>query len=63
MALPSIPNRIIRYFYFLGYALSRSGRTGFGTFQDSVIFFYFSYLQQNYFVEDPGFYPEYFGMN
>jgi len=63
MTQPSIPNQIVRYFYCLGYALSKSGRTGFGTFRESVIYFYFSYLQQNYFLEDPAFYPEYFGMN
>ncbi len=63
MSRPSIPGQVVRYFYVLGYALAQSERTGFSTFKQSIIYFYFSYLQENYFVDDPAFYPEYFGMN
>lgn len=63
MTRPAIPNQIVRYFYSLGYALEKSERTGFATFKESVIFFYFSYLHENYYVDDPGFYPHVFGMN
>ena len=48
-----IPNRIIRYFYCLGYAFARHGHTQFPTFQSGVTDFYFAYIEKGYCFNDP----------
>jgi len=58
-----IPNRVIRYFYYLGYALGRCGRTQFPTFKNSLINFYSIYIQQKYYIKDPLYYPSVYGRN
>lgn len=58
-----IPNRIVRYFMFLGYALGHGGWTSFPTFQNGVTQFYFEYLEQHYFLNKPGYYPQRYGVN
>ncbi len=58
-----IPNRIVRYFMFLGYALGHGGWTSFPTFQNGVIQFYFEYLERHYYLNKPGYYPQRYGVN
>ena len=58
-----IPNRIVRYFMYLGYALGHGGWTPFNTFKNGVIQFYFSYLDQKHYLYKPGWYPENYGVN
>ena len=58
-----IPNRIVRYFMFLGYALSHGGLTSFPTFQNGVTQFYFEYLHQQYYLTQPAYYPKNYGVN
>lgn len=58
-----IPNRIVRYFMFLGYALGHGGCTPFPTFQNGVTQFYFEYLHQQYFLTQPAYYPKNYGVN
>jgi len=58
-----IPNRIIRYFYCLGYAFSRYGHTQFPTFKNSVTDFYFAYIEKGYCFNNPSYYPKTYGMN
>ena len=63
MVTNMIPNRIVRYFMFLGYALSHGERTSFSTFQNGVIQFYFEYLDRKYFLKQPAYYPKNYGIN
>ena len=58
-----IPNRVIRYFYYLGYALGQCGRTQFPTFKEGLIGFYSAYMQHEYYVKDPLHYPSVYGLN
>jgi len=58
-----IPNRIVRYFMFLGYALGHGGWTSFPTFRNGVSQFYFEYLEQHYFLNKPDYYPQRYGVN
>lgn len=58
-----IPNRIVRYFMFLGYALGHGGLTSFPTFQNGVTQFYFEYLDQQYYLTQPAYYPKNYGIN
>ena len=58
-----IPNRIVRYFVFLGAALSRGGFTPFSDFKNGIINFYFDYLKPNHFIGKPAHYPRHYGMN
>ncbi len=58
-----IPNRIIRYFYCLGYAFARHGHTQFPTFQSGVTDFYFAYIEKGYCFNDPSYYPKTYGVN
>ncbi len=58
-----IPNRIVRYFMVLGYALGHGGWTSFSTFQNGVIQFYFEYLHQQYYLKQPAYYPRNYGVN
>ncbi len=58
-----IPNRIVRYFMFLGYALGHGGCTSFPTFQNGIVQFYFEYLEQHYFLNKPAYYPQRYGVN
>ena len=63
MVEPMIPNRIVRYFMFLGYALGHGERTSFPTFQNGVVHFYFEYLEREYFLKQPAYYPQIYGIN
>lgn len=58
-----IPNRVIRYFYYLGYALSRYGQTPFPMFKEGIINFYSAYIQHEYYLKNPLFYPSIYGLN
>jgi len=55
--------RIVRYFYYLGYALAQSGRTKFPVFKDSLGGFYATYMHQGYYIKDPLRYPSVYGLN
>ena len=58
-----IPNRIVRYFFYLGYALGQNGTTPFSLFQSSLTEFYVIHLQHEYWWKQPGRYPETYGLN
>jgi len=58
-----IPNRIVRYFIFLGFALGHGGWTSFPTFQNGVIQFYFEYLHEQHYLKQPAYYPRNYGVN
>jgi len=58
-----VPNRIVRYFYYLGYALAQSGRTKFPVFKDSLGVFYATYMCQDYCTKEPLRYPSVYGLN
>ena len=58
-----IPNRIVRYFMFLGYALGHGGCTPFPTFKNGVIQFYFDYLETQCYLKEPAYYPKTYGIN
>lgn len=58
-----IPNRIVRYFFYLGYALGRAGYTPFSLFTASLIQFYLLYLQHEYCLKNPLHYPRTYGLN
>lgn len=58
-----IPNRIVRYFMILGYALGHGERTSFLTFQNGVTQFYFEYLDRKYYLTQPAYYPINYGVN
>ncbi len=58
-----IPNRIVRYFFYLGYSLDRAGWTSFSLFKTSLIQFYLLYLQHEYWCKDPCHYPRVYGLN
>ena len=58
-----IPNRIVRYFFFLGYALGQGGRTPFSLFQSSLTHFYLIHLQHEFWWRNPGRYPKTYGLN
>jgi len=58
-----IPNRIIRYFFMLQYALFRSGSTRFATYKAGIIHFYGQYLHPQHYLKNPAFYPNTYGRN
>ena len=58
-----VPNRIVRYFYYLGYALAQTGRTEFPVFKNSLDFFYTTYMRQGYCTREPLRYPSMYGFN
>ena len=58
-----VPNRVVRYFYYLGYALAQSGRTQFPAFKDGLNNFYSTYLCQEYGIKEPLRYPSVYGLN
>jgi len=58
-----VPNRIVRYFYYLGYALAQTGRTQFPVFKDSLGGFYAAYIHQEYYIKEPLHYPSVYGLN
>ena len=58
-----IPNRIIRYFFYLGFSLDRLGRTSFSLFKASLIQFYRLYLQHEYWRKNPQYYARVYGLN
>ncbi|NIQ01233.1 MAG: hypothetical protein GWM98_13210 [Nitrospinaceae bacterium] len=58
-----IPNRIVRYFMFLGYALGHGGCTRFDTFKGGIIQFYSDYLKRQYYLTQPSYYPKNYGVN
>jgi len=58
-----VPNRIVRYFYYLGYALAQTGRTQFPVFKDSLGGFYAAYIHREYYIKEPLHYPSVYGLN
>ena len=58
-----IPNQVVRYFYYLGYALGKSGYTPFPTFKDGIINFYSTYIRHKYYLRKPLHYPSTYGLN
>ena len=58
-----VPNRIVRYFYYLGYALGQSGQTEFHVFKESLGIFYTTYIQQDCYTKKPLLYPSLYGLN
>ena len=58
-----VPNRIVRYFYYLGYSLAQTSRTKFPVFKDSLGGFYTAYLRENYCIKEPFRYPSTYGRN
>ena len=58
-----IPNQVVRYFYYLGYALGKYGHTPFPTFKDGIINFYSAYIRHKYYLSKPLHYPSTYGLN
>ncbi len=58
-----IPNRIVRYFFYLGYALGQYERTPFALFQSSLTEFYLIHLQHEFWWKQPEQYPKIYGLN
>jgi len=58
-----IPNRIVRYFFYLGYSLAQTGRTQFPAFKNSLEGFYAIYMHQGYYIKKPLHYPSVYGLN
>ena len=58
-----MPNRVVRYFYYLGYALGQYGHTTFPAFQNALVDFYSVYVKHEYYVKKPLRYPSVYGLN
>ncbi|MFQ5483653.1 MAG: hypothetical protein ACE5ER_12950 [Nitrospinaceae bacterium] len=58
-----VPNRIVRYFFYFGYALAKAGYTPFSLFRTSLTHFYIQYLQHEFCLKNPRRYPETYGLN
>ena len=58
-----VPNRVVRYFYYLGYALAHSGLTQFPVFKNGLTNFYLTYMRQEYNIKEPLRYPSVYGLN
>jgi hypothetical protein len=58
-----VSNRVVRYFYYLGYALAQSELTQFSVFKISLNYFYSSYMLKQCYIKEPGRYPLVYGLN
>ncbi len=58
-----IPNQVVRYFYYLGYALGNYGHTPFLAFKGGIISFYSTYIRHRYYLSEPLHYPSTYGLN
>jgi hypothetical protein len=58
-----VPNRVVRYFYYLGYALAQSELTQFSAFKVGLNYFYATYMLKQYYIKEPRRYPSVYGLN
>ena len=58
-----VPNRVVRYFYYLGYALSQSELTQFSAFKFGLNYFYSTYMLKQFYIKEPYRYPSVYGLN
>jgi len=58
-----VPNRVVRYFYYFGYALAQSELTQFSTFKVGLNYFYSIYILKQCYIKEPRHYPSVYGLN
>ena len=58
-----VPNRVVRYFYYLGYALAQSELTQFSAFKIGLNCFYSTYMLKQFYIKKPRHYPSVYGLN
>ena len=58
-----MPNRIVRYFFYLGFSLSQGGSTKFSVFKAALTHFYSDYIGPGHYLNKPLYYAETYGLN